>query len=512
LGSADALHSILWVLAPGKGRENDVGEAFYRLVDAADAATLDRLFLEMHPILTEKEETASQDGDFEARRALLRDAWESRATLAGTPVAERIAEHWRRLGQAVKRFPRKVDGPSPSLALTLERLDSPFDDRGAIFVRHGEPDEVIWTWSNNKLAVNVTACPAPKGSRTGGNVAFRGNESWVYTNPDGSRVMYHFARCFDFPDYVLLHGVPCNADNPWVAERMGYDIELTNCGPMTDERIQREARAALASDSHRPRFERTLPMVFDLLAFRGSGGRTDLLAPLAVAADSLTTGTAGSQTVYGFDLTLAVVDTASGAIARLDTTVLARNAARLPPGHMLRTHAQLTAQPTADAQLRLTVRGRFDDGEGSFYGAQMRVPDYAGDSLMVSSIVLATTDASGSWRRGSHALTLMPLGQFEGGEFRVFFEIYNLEAERTYITEVTVEPTGRRGPQPLRLRFQDFARPETDGVVRDVRRVETGLPPGRYRITVQVTDPQALRSARAEREFVVTERTAGSSR
>jgi hypothetical protein len=131
---------------------------------------------------------------------------------------------------------------------------------------------------------------------------------------------------------------------------------------------------------------------------------------------------------------------------------------------------------------------------------------------MVSSIVLATTDASGSWRRGSHALTLMPLGQFEGGEFRVFFEIYNLEAERTYITEVTVEPTGRRGPQPLRLRFQDFARPETDGVVRDVRRVETGLPPGRYRITVQVTDPQALRSARAEREFVVTERTAGSSR
>jgi hypothetical protein len=324
--------------------------------------------------------------------------------------------------------------------------------------------------------------------------------------------MYHFARCFDFPDYVLLHGVPCDAKNPWVAERMGYDIELTNCGPMTSERIRREALAALASDSHRPRFGRTLPVVFDLLAFRGSGGRTDLLAPLAVAADSLTTGTAGSQTVYGFDLTLAVVDTASGAIARLDTTVLARNAARLPPGHMLRTHAQLTAQPTADAQLRLTVRGRFDDGEGSFYGAQMRVPDYAGDSLMVSSIVLATTDASGSWRRGSHALTLMPLGQFEGGEFRVFFEIYNLEAERTYITEVTVEPTGRRGPQPLRLRFQDFARPETDGVVRDVRRVETGLPPGRYRITVQVTDPQALRSARAEREFVVTERTAGSSR
>jgi hypothetical protein len=106
----------------------------------------------------------------------------------------------------------------------------------------------------------------------------------------------------------------------------------------------------------------------------------------------------------------------------------------------------------------------------------------------------------------------MPLGQFEGGEFRVFFEIYNLEADRTYVTEVTVEPSGRRGPRPLRLRFQDFARPETDGVVRDVRRVETGLPPGRYRITVQVTDPQALRSARAEREFVVTERPAGTSR
>jgi hypothetical protein len=106
----------------------------------------------------------------------------------------------------------------------------------------------------------------------------------------------------------------------------------------------------------------------------------------------------------------------------------------------------------------------------------------------------------------------MPLGQFEGGEFRVFFETYNLAADRTYLTEITVEPAGRRGPEPIRLRFQDFARPEADGVVRDVRRIETGLPPGRYRIAVQVTDAAALRSARVEREFVVTERATGATR
>ncbi|MGD8277810.1 MAG: hypothetical protein PVH00_07280 [Gemmatimonadota bacterium] len=504
----EALHAILWALAREPGREDDVGEAFYRLVDAADAGMLDRLFIELHPVLDDEEITAWAEGDAASRRALLHGMWDSRATLSGTSVGERIAEHWRRLAEAMMRFPRQVDHGPPLKALTQDRIDSPFDDRGAIFVRHGEPEDVIWTWSNKKAEVQVTACASRSGEndRTSASIAFRGNESWVYHNPDGSRVMYHFARCFGFPDFVLLHDVPCTG--PWAAERSGYDIELLNCGPMTSERIRRQAFAALATDSHHPDFDRTLPVIFDLLAFRGTGGRTDLLAPIAIAADSLTTGTAGNQTVYGVDLMLAVVDS-SGRIARLDTTILARNPGPLPPDLMLRTHVQLSAFPSEDAQLRIVTRGAYDESEGSFYGTEMRVPDYSGDSLQVSSIVLALPEAGGDWRRGSHSLSLMPLGQFEGGEFRVFYEVYGLEPEQTYVTEVTVEPTGRRGPEAIRLRFEDFAQPEADGIVRDVRRVETGLPPGRYRITVQVTDPRGLRGALADREFVVIPRREG---
>jgi len=498
----EALHAILWALAREPGREQDVGEAFYRLVSVADVAMLDRLHLELHPILTDEENSAWEGGDAASRRALLRGIWEARATLSGTSVGERIAEHWRRLAEAMKRFPRQVEGPSPVKALTRERIDSPFDDRGAIYVRHGQPEEVIWTWDPTKSNVAVTACAgsvAPS-KRTSSTIAFRGNESWVYHNPDGSRVMYHFARCFGFPDFVLLHDVPCSG--AWAAERSGYDIELLNCGPMTSERIRNQALAALATDSHRPRFDRTLPVIFDLLAFRGKDGRTDLLAPVAVAADSLATRTVSGQTVYGADLMLAVVDT-SGRLARKDTTILAGYPGPLEPGSMIRTHLQLSAAPSEDAQLRLVTRATFAGTSGSFYGTEMRVPDYSGDSLQVSSIVLALPDTAGDWHRGSHSLALMPLGQFEGGEFRVFYEVYGLEPERTYVTEVTVEPTGRGGPDPIRLRFQDFAQPEADGIVRDVRRVETGLPPGRYRITVQVTDPRGLRGALADREFTV---------
>jgi hypothetical protein len=74
---------------------------------------------------------------------------------------------------------------------------------------------------------------------------------------------------------------------------------------------------------------------------------------------------------------------------------------------------------------------------------------------------------------GTHSLSLMPLGQFEGGEFRVFYEVCNLELEQTYLTEVTVEPMGRHGAAPA---------------------------------PVQVTEPRGFRAAQADREFVVIPR------
>jgi hypothetical protein len=155
------------------------------------------------------------------------------------------------------------------------------------------------------------------------------------------------------------------------------------------------------------------------------------------------------------------------------------------------------------------VRGRFDTAEGNFHGTTIRIPDYGGDTLQVSSVVLALPDTGGSWRRGGHSLGLSPLGVFEDGAFRLFYEIYNLKADSTYLTAMTVESTGGQGPMPLRLEYRDLARPDPDGVVRENRAVESGLPAGRYRVTIEATDPQAGRSARSEREFVVTRRQQG---
>ena len=492
-----ALHAVLWVLAREEGREDEVAEAYYRLVAKGDARELARLYLELQPILSEREKAAWQAGGLEQRRRLLQGLWEQRAALAATSSAERIAEHWRRLERAVEEFPRRVEGQTPMNALETTRDGTPFDDRGAIYVRHGEPTQVITTWAVNRNEINVSAC-------SGRNFAFRGNESWIYYKADGSRVMYHFARCFDWPDFMLLRNVPCTGQ--WVAERTGYDMGITDCTQVTQERIRSEARAALATDSYRPRFDRNVPVVFDLLAFRGFGGRTDLLAPVAVAADSLSTHLIDNQTVYGFRLTLAVVDTAKGNSERVDTTLLARSEGPRPPHEMIRNHVQFSALPTQHGQFRLALRGSFASSEGYFYGADIRVPDFSGDSLMVSSIVLATPDSAGSWRRGNQTLTLMPLGRFERGVFRAFFEVYNLQADSPYTTEISIEPIGRGGPEPIRLRFQDFAQPEPDGVVRDMRRIESGLPPGRYRIVVRVTDASANRSAHVEQQFVVTAR------
>ena len=36
------------------------------------------------------------------------------------------------------------------------------------------------------------------------------------------------------------------------------------------------------------------------------------------------------------------------------------------------------------------------------------------------------------------------------------------------------------------MRYEDIASPDADGVIQEVRRVDTGLPPGRYRMRVVI--------------------------
>jgi GWxTD domain-containing protein len=503
-----------------RGGEEDGGDAYFEVVDGLAPALADRLFEDVRWIATAGEIAAWDSASLDARKDWLHEFWERRAALSGETVAERVAEHYRRLNVVLSRYVKISNGPLPGQTLIPTQHPEPFDERGIIYLRHGEPDHSILTpVIPPDLSLSSTACqtgafrPDTAKWGTSSSGPLRNTESWVYDDLDGHPRMYNFVQCAGiYPDYVIPYELPCDASTYqlYVEPRSIYESEIGRCANDTRERIRDYAREALVTDSDHPSFERTVPLLFDLVAFRGPGGFTELTAPLAISTDSLGPRTRRNS-IFRLGITVAVVDTAERNISRSDTTIVAAPASAATQGDWLNTFVRFIARPSNGAELRISVRDRTADG-GNFFGTTITVPSYAGDSLQVSSIVLGLPAEGGDWRRGSVALTLMPFGEYRTGEFRAFYEIYNMADSASYDTELRVEPMrdGALDParppsniEPIVLRFSDEARPERDGVVRDLRNIRSQLPPGRYRITVTVTDRAGGRSASSWRPFVI---------
>lgn len=411
---------------------------------------------------------------------------------------------------------RRNWGAPPSNALLLQRPDLPFDDRGIIYVRHGPPFDVI---------------RSPGGS-------FSDTESWAYRVPEGGFRMLHFVRYGSaevgrstagnpfaavadggagdaYGEFVLVWNLPCAiADD----RRALYDrrIALLRCNEY-DRRaisaeVRRDARAALATDSDSPGFARDLPFAFDLFTFRGAGGMTDVTAAAVIPGDAIVPAPASGGVARDLDVSLIVVDTMFDRVARTDTTLRLTRPSPAGAGDLLRLYVTLPVRPGRDQAQRIIVRDNADASHGQLYGGGLDVPDYSRSDLMLSDIVLAEPDSDGTFRRGDVSLALVPTREFRGGAFRAFYEIYNLAADAAYETEIVVEKAGGGiggllrglfgGATIVRLRFDGVA-PARSGLVAELRRVDTSLGAGDYRIRIRVTELDPGRTAERERGFTV---------
>jgi hypothetical protein len=113
------------------------------------------------------------------------------------------------------------------------------------------------------------------------------------------------------------------------------------------------------------------------------------------------------------------------------------------------------------------------------------------------------------------ALALVPTGRFKGGSFRVFYEIYNIEKNSAYNTEIEIEPVQKSAGQKLKsllgggknsisLKFDGVALDVQDGALQELRQVDAPLSPGRYRMRITVRNA-AGEIVKGERLFVVPE-------
>ncbi|HEX6694555.1 MAG TPA: GWxTD domain-containing protein [Longimicrobiales bacterium] len=441
----------------------------------------------------------------------IRTFWDMHAALSAVTVPMRLSEHFSRLAVAETRFPRRQRHGAPGTnALLYERPESPFDDRGVIYIRHGEPQDIITSSINEGDRRVVT-------------------QSWMYPDLDGEPVMYHFVDGRSekpgtaAAEWYLMYNLPCDFD--YMAARAQYDKRLTQlmhrCDAMSvrgvSVLVRRDAYDGLATERANPGFKVSLPATYDTYTFRNPAGTTDIIVAMGIDAAGMIAGTTpDGARAYSANTSFVVVDTAMRSVFRADTVLRAAADVHAGAGSVLRGEVYLNVKPGPGMVHRASIIDANAPDRGQIYGGPVVVPDYRGQRLMMSDVVLAVPDTAGSFRRGDVSLTTVPWQAFERGAFRIFYELYNMPAGASYTTEVKVEGIGGgitgavrdlfgRRP-PVSLRFTDQA-PADGGVIQQVRDAQADLGPGEYKLTVTITDPAGNR---VTRERVLTVMKPGS--
>lgn len=531
--AAAVRHTQAVTLLRQGGREHEGSAAYFAGIDELTDASAGLYYDPAEWIATDVEQARWKMAELDGRKAWLREFWALRAAQSGLTVERRLAEHYRRLAVAQSRYVRtQRRGAPPTSALLYERAEERplFDDRGLVYIRYGEPDEMVATTGEG----------------------LRPNESWLYHMPDGELRYFHFAALRNGHDFALIDDLFSIIENQTEIEsaialfedRLDFDKRyqlyvtrlraaqsLASPDNAVADRLRTLERsyqgergryrmnvlAALEQEHATPDFERELPFYYDIYSFRGEQDRTALTATFAVPGNLIEPTVIDGRTVYPLQASFIVIDTVQRRVERVDTTFRFAAPRRLAAGEHIRFDLQLPAQPSRTTTHRVLVRNTMRAGEGQMYGGPVDVSDYAGTDLRISEIVLARTAADGSWERGNARLALLPPRQFEADDpFRVFYEIYNLGDDAAYRTEILVEPTEGggligaikglfgAGRGKVNLQFEDVARDERYlGGVQELRDLAADFEPGRYRITIRITETATGRTASRERMFIV---------
>src|SRR3954466_4321943 len=120
-----------------------------------------------------------------ARRAsYLKRFWGQRDQMALRGEGERLREHYRRLFYARKNFQLVSKNRHYDIVERYRSGSRDFDDRGVIYIRHGEPS-------------SRTTYAAP---------GLEPNESWRYSRPEGD-LIFHFVAREDVQDFKLVESL-----------------------------------------------------------------------------------------------------------------------------------------------------------------------------------------------------------------------------------------------------------------------------------------------------------------
>ncbi len=486
-----------------------------RSPDAVAAYRTDLSWIATPPELAAFDSLA--DGD--ARRTWLAQFWERRDFETARDDGERLTEHYRRWFYARRNFFLVSRHRHYDITEVYRTDQREFDDRGVVYLRHGEPDQ--------------------RASYVG--VGVEPNLSWRYLRrpPEGDLV-FHFVAREDVQDYKLIEsladvlgfGTAVRAQgvsDPRVAELYGTRADFGPAyrriadgmgapGPvLADER--RAGRRAIAlgtrTDSYDRSFAAPLAVVAaDFVVGPDGADRGQVMhVVFAVPAGRLAPTAGAEGTRYPLHFRLVVADSAGRPVSQLDTLRVFTAREPLRGGSYLVGRLAL-AVPAGALRYRMLVSTPDGTAGDLIARDSLAVPRLDGERFTASDLVMGREGSGLLWVRARDTVLLNPLDRVpEGSVAELYYEVYGLTRGAPYHTVVRLEREGGRsffnrlfggGRAPVLVEFDAAADGPVTRVHRGVGLRDTAR--GTYRLSITVTDPVTGQAVTRTRRFEVVAR------
>ena len=455
----------------------------------------------------------------ERRAAYLKHFWTDRDRTELRGDGERLREHYRRMFYARKNFQLTSLNRHYDIVERYRSGSRDFDDRGVIYIRHGEP--------------NSRATYAAPGLEP--------NESWRYSRPEGD-LLFHFVAREDVQDFKLVESLfdvlgfsqqvvlrgDNAADNP-VAEQLIFSREqlspiyqrLQSAGRVGSGQFQAEERrmgqssiaVGTRTDSYELTFAEELKARTEVLAVGRDSSGTLVQIVYAISGKGLEPVTVTRGFLYSVRVRFTAMDHAGRVVASLDTTRHFVAPERVPDDEHLVGRVAVPV-PTGRYEYRLAIQ------QGEEAGVVLprdtvRVGGPGTVSLGLSDLVLGNRSANLVWRRSDQDTVLFnPLQTFKRtDEMQLYYEVQGVQPGSTYEVRLAVRKQGGSGGlfrkifggggAAISLKFDTRAAAMTESAHRGLQLER--LKPGMYVLEVTVTDAGGNRDARVQPFQVVEE-------
>lgn len=402
------------------------------------------LYLDMKKIASRSEWKAIEKAPSDSLAAAIASFWNRRDVTLTPGGRARKAEHYRRVWYA-RTF--------------LSQKEQPWDLRGEIYVRYGEPDYRSRSGHPNKLPSNAAYSvkqrlytrlngdlyegtgiePAYPVSTFTGMFATGGWESWVYVDI-GNGVEFVFEdrqrngrwRWPDLPKSVVQVGPPgSRVDHKPISLAMSL-----NPGQVYEGVVTRVPDRYV-----RPPGIQAYPFYYSTATFRGENGNARIEVTFGVPASPGKDPESGRIVTRVLRTAVLATPDREWTVARVsDDLGFVHSNADTSTGAFYPDLVHLDA-PSGSYQLSVQLSDR-RVGKWGVYAQELEVPDYHG-GLAISDIQLAwsVSDTAGAdrFRKGDFWIIPTPTRTFTREHHpKFYYEVYNLQRDEFGRTQVEV--------------------------------------------------------------------------